>query len=641
MPPDEPTHHGTSHTSSETPFPPVDKSFTPNKTPFSSGAKSFTPSESLSSEGSSSSSDTVEPSGDTTDNDSGKPGAANNQDRTRAASLSNEWDKEPPPLIAEGQVLFGKYRLDEQIGEGGMGSVWKVWHVDMESERALKLIKPEIAQNDKGWNRFRREAQLMDKIKHPGAVRVYDYKRAHGLGYIEMEFVRGQSLEQVLKSHGGKPMPLDWTAQVVEQLCAVLQEAHGHVDEKTGAPKPIIHRDLKPSNLMLIETKNKDQAIQLKVLDFGIAKMIEDDGGAEQTVTVQGDVLGTPAYMSPEQIKYGFEKDAGQQAIDGRSDLYATGVVLYQLLTGVRPFRGNSMSMIGAHLNFAPPPMREANPEAKVPPEVERVVLQCLEKDPAKRPQSARELADKFLQAVGRAPKPPSNIVAAALAAAAAVVLMVCSVGLWFWPKTSTLQKRIVVTQNDPKEIESPPQTPVKAWLPPGYDPDGDEMASDSPGEFERLRRKDDGVVFVHSKPGVYIPEGYTAEFDAARPDVASRLRRRADGAQFDRSPDGVYLPIGYKATGDDMTGPPWPTTIVRSKDKVKFIRIVGGTYQRGDPNIVDPALDSEGYPCTPHFVSVTGFYIQEMEVTNGEIDAYIQENQDRAKELIFWKALY
>ena len=199
-------------------------------------------------------------------------------------------------------------------------------------------------------------------------------------------------------------MPLDRTTQIVEQLCSVLQEAHGHVDEKTGTPKPIIHRDLKPSNLMLIESKQQDQLIRLKVLDFGIAKMIEDDAGAEQTVTVQGDVLGTPAYMSPEQIKYGFEKDAGKQAIDGRSDLYSTGVVLYHLLTGVRPFRGNSMSMIGAHLNIAPPPMKESNPESNVPPAVERVVLQCLEKDPAKRPQSARELADKFLQAVGQAP---------------------------------------------------------------------------------------------------------------------------------------------------------------------------------------------------------------------------------------------
>ncbi len=200
VPADEPTQHGTSDNSSETPFPAVDKSFTPNETPFSSSAKSFTPSESLSSDESSSSSDTVEPSGDTTDDESGKPGVANKQDRTRATPPSNEWDKGPPPLIAEGQVLFGKYRLDEQIGEGGMGSVWKVWHVDMESERALKLIKPEIAQNDKGWRRFRREAQLMDKIKHPGAVRVYDYKRTQGLGYIEMEFVRGRSLEQILKS---------------------------------------------------------------------------------------------------------------------------------------------------------------------------------------------------------------------------------------------------------------------------------------------------------------------------------------------------------------------------------------------------------------------------------------------------------
>jgi serine/threonine protein kinase len=318
------------------------------------------------------------------------------------STSSDKWDMTPPPLIAPGEVLFGKYRLDEQIGGGGMGSVWKVWNLDMECERALKLIKPEIAQNDKRWRRFRREAQLMEKIKHPGAVRVYDCKRTQGLGYIEMEFVRGRSLDQILRSNGGKPMPLDWTAQVVEQICAVLQEAHGYVDEKTGALKPIIHCDLKPSNLMLIESKHPRQAIKLKVLDFSIAKMIEDEGGGEQTLTAAGDILGTPAYMSPEQIKGGFEKEGDKPSLDGRSDLYSTGVVLYHLLTGVRPFRGSSMAMIGAHLNLAPPTMKESNPDAKVPPEVERVVMQCLEKDPANRPQSARELSDRFRKAIGK-----------------------------------------------------------------------------------------------------------------------------------------------------------------------------------------------------------------------------------------------
>src|SRR5262249_986025 len=153
------------------------------------------------------------------------------------------------------------------------------------------------------------------------------------------------------------------------------QEAHGHVDEKSGNPKPIVHRDLKPSNLMLLEGKQKE--IRLKVLDFGIAKMVEDESGAG--LTIAGGLVGTPAYMSPEQIQEG-DKEHRTHEVDGRSDLYSTGVVLYQLLTGVLPFRGSGLAVLAAHLHDKVPAMRQANPRANVPPAVERVVLRCLEK---------------------------------------------------------------------------------------------------------------------------------------------------------------------------------------------------------------------------------------------------------------------
>jgi eukaryotic-like serine/threonine-protein kinase len=604
-------------------------SSTSHDTPFLSGAKSLTPSE------------TGEPPGDTTDEDARKPSEGKHE-RPRSEHGSTEWDTTPPPLIAQGEVLFGKYRLDEQIGEGGMGSVWKVWHVDMECERALKLIKPEIAQNDKGWRRFRREAQLMDKIKHPGAVRVYDYKRTQGLGYIEMEFVRGRSVEQILKSHGGKPMPLDWTAQVVEQLCAVLQEAHGHVDEKTGTPKPIIHRDLKPSNLMLIESKHQEQAIKLKVLDFGIAKMIEDESGTEQTVTGAGDLVGTPAYMSPEQITVGFEKVEDKIGIDGRSDLYSTGVMLYHLLTGVRPFRGSSMAMIGAHLNVLPPPMKESNPDAKVPPEVERVVMQCLEKDPANRPQSARELAEKFLRAAGHAPSSsafgstssPSRArkkVAVGLGVVTAAVLVLGSV----WRMLPARSER------EPTDVTEPINTLAPAWIPEGFEAATEDRAKDPSGELMKLKRTEDDVVFVRSeRPGVYVPDGYVAVFsDRDNPDEVSRLERTAGGAKFDRFRPGVYLPAGYQEVPGDRIGA-WPSMLRRSKDNVKFIRIAGGTYQCGDPGPL-PEKDSDDEACTPHFVRVPSFYIQENEVTDGEIEDYIKADPERKKELKDWKNLY
>jgi serine/threonine-protein kinase len=290
---------------------------------------------------------------------------------------------------SEGRVLFDRYLLLERIGDGGTGEVWRVRHLERDSERALKLIKPEIARNDEGWMRFGREARLMARIDHPNAVAVYDVGLKQSVGYIEMESVRGRSLADVLEGRHGRPMPLDWTAQVLDQLCSVLQEAHGCVDPRTGLPKPILHRDLKPSHLMLVDGKPPGE--DLKVLDFGIARMVEDE-----------DLVGTPAYMSPERIRGGITKE-GKGDIDGRSDLYSTGVLLYQLLTGSLPFpKMDQMALLGAHLHGTPLPMKEANPEAEVPAEVDRVVMQCLEKDPVKRPQTARELAETYRAAIDR-----------------------------------------------------------------------------------------------------------------------------------------------------------------------------------------------------------------------------------------------
>src|SRR5262249_26856409 len=161
-------------------------------------------------------------------------------------------------------------------------------------------------------------------------------------------------------------------------------------------------RDLKPSNLMVVQRRQENEAPRLKVLDFGIAKMVKDitnpdlkDMGNPE-LTADGDLVGTPAYMSPEQIRGGLGKDGARSEPDGRSDLYSVGVVLYHLLIGELPFRGTKLDMLAAHLDKPPRPMSEANPQAIVPIEIERLIMRCLDKDPAKRPQSARELAEEF-----------------------------------------------------------------------------------------------------------------------------------------------------------------------------------------------------------------------------------------------------
>jgi hypothetical protein len=291
---------------------------------------------------------------------------------------------DPTPNPVAGGVLFGKYVVVSKLGQGGMGEVWLVRHRELEVERALKLIVSKVAVEGDTRARFRREARAMARFSHPNAVTVHDadMRPDGGAAYIVMEYVSGKSLDKVLGS--GTPMPLDWTTRILDQLCDVLQVAHEH---------GIVHRDLKPANLMLTDSLDPGRE-QLKVLDFGIAKIL---GDANDNLTLTGLPIGTPSYMSPEQI---FNETG---SVDARSDLYSVGVILYQFLVGCRPFNGAFHKVTYDHRNTPPPPFAKVNPELKIPPAVERVVMHCLEKDPAKRPSSARALAEEFHSAL---PKP-------------------------------------------------------------------------------------------------------------------------------------------------------------------------------------------------------------------------------------------
>ena len=446
----------------------------------------------------------------TSSGDSQESGESDDGSPQPASEKSDGWNIAPPPMIAKGRDLFGKYRLLEKIGEGGMGEVWLVDNLHLDRKSALKLIKPEIAHNDKGWRRFQREARLMAKLEHPNAVVVYDFKRTHSMGYIEMEFVRGRSLDKYLKEHEGEQLPLEWIAALLDQLCAVLQEAHGHLDEKSGKPKPIIHRDLKPSNLMLMDRKPPGQ--NLKVLDFGIAKMIEEDGGPEVTLTAAGDLLGTPAFMSPEQIRGGWGKDA-EHEVDNRSDLYSVGVLLYQLLTGKTPFRRrDSFALLAAHLSEPPPPMKEMNPKSEIPSSVERLVMQCLDKDPTKRPQSAQELSRMFRAAAGLSPKPlqPKRSLWLAVGAACVGIVLLVVLALSSWRSPSPGDGLPPKPPDTPKwGCKSAHPKPATPWLPDGYKPVESSPLAEGSDEYQGIVRKADSVVFHRIGPGIYLPEDY------------------------------------------------------------------------------------------------------------------------------------
>jgi serine/threonine protein kinase len=259
-----------------------------------------------------------------------------------------------------------------------MGKVYLVRHLKLEAERALKTIVPGISSNPQWRKRFSREAKAMARLSHPHIVTVHDADvLPDGDAFIEMEFVRGQSLDRRLRAN--TPMPLAWVDRMLGQLCDALQVAHD---------MEIVHRDLKPQNLMILDGQAPGQEI-LKILDFGIAKIL-NSGDPDDNVTQLGQSLGTPNYMSPEQISGDVE------AVKASSDLYSVGVLVYQLLTGHLPFSGSKSQVLMGHLCSPPPAFKEKNPRVELPREVEALVMRCLEKDPKRRPSSARALAEEF-----------------------------------------------------------------------------------------------------------------------------------------------------------------------------------------------------------------------------------------------------
>jgi serine/threonine-protein kinase len=526
----------------------------------------------------------------------------------------DRWDSSPPPRLAPGEVVFGKFKLISLLGEGGMGQVWLVKNLELDKKRALKLISPKIARNDRGWRRFQREAQLMAKLEHPNAVTVHGFDCGQSTAYIEMAFVPGKSLAQVLDERAGRPMPLGDVALLVDQLGAVLQYAHSHVDEDTGKLKPIIHRDLKPSNLMLADGQPPGK--NLRVLDFGIAKMVDDEE-PEHQITKDGEYLGTASYSSPEQIREGVRnpKTGKAQEIDGRSDLYSLGVLLYQLLTGVLPFRSENLNaVIACHLAEPPPPMAEANAEAEVPAEVERVVMKCLEKDPAKRFRSARELAEAFRSAAaphltGIDGPPPAHLALAALA-----VLVVAVVASWqLWRGESS----------GPQGVKGGPV--------------------DTPSRVDALTKNASNANPAPVTSRLWEPEGYRAvdpkKSVAGEP---NRLRRDIDSVEFVRWKEGIYLPVGYEPEESGNKDGDWPEAIIRSDDaklaadeRPRYIRIKGRTFLCGDPRQA-PLQD-----CEPHHVTVRSLYIQETEVTNAEIEAFLNVHHEAVRDLRDWREYY
>src|SRR5215475_9458441 len=266
-----------------------------------------------------------------------------------------------------GRTIDQRYFLEARIGSGGTGTVYRARRLLIGDTVAVKILHPERLADPSAVERFRREAQAAARPKHPNVVAIFDSGVAQeGLSYLVMELVEGESLRQVIERQSMLTPAL--AAEIARQVCAALDETHR---------QSVVHRDIKPENILLQTTSS---GLHVKVLDFGIAALHEI---AASRLTRTGGVVGTPHYMSPEQCMGG--------ELDGRSDIYSFGVVLYEMLTGVVPFDSATMTaMVVQHVNQPPPPMRALNPN--ISPEVEAVVLHALEKKREARPQTAGEL---------------------------------------------------------------------------------------------------------------------------------------------------------------------------------------------------------------------------------------------------------
>ncbi len=266
-----------------------------------------------------------------------------------------------PYELARGATFAGRYEIIEELGSGGMGKIYRAYDKKIEGEVALKVIRPEIAAEKKTVERFRNELKLAREISHRSVCRMYDLNEERGTYYITMEYVRGEDLKSFIKR--AKIISTGTAVSIARQVAEGLREAHS---------LGVVHRDLKPGNIMI------DREGNAKIMDFGIARAMRERG-----ITRAGAIIGTPEYMSPEQVE-------GKEA-DQRADIYALGIILFEMVTGRAPFEGDTPLAVAHKQRYEPAPIpKKLVPQ--IPESLNRLILRCLEKEKTERYQSADEL---------------------------------------------------------------------------------------------------------------------------------------------------------------------------------------------------------------------------------------------------------
>ncbi|MCG5056325.1 MAG: protein kinase [Myxococcales bacterium] len=312
-----------------------------------------------------------------------------------------------------GRKLNGRYLVEHKIGEGGFGAVFKGKQLATGRDVALKILHPHNVADATVVARFKREAEACSKLRDPHTVITYDFDETEdGVLYLAMELLSGKSLQQVQKAAG--TLEPDRVLGILDQVAQALGEAH-----RQG----IVHRDMKPENVMIEVTQDGDL---VKVLDFGIAKIVSGDGARGPALTAIGQTVGTLEFMSPEQLR--------GKALDGRSDIYALGMMSYEMLTGQLPFKNakSSTEVIEFHLHKAPPAPSELRPDLNLPAYVDEVVLKMVTKNPEDRHADVNDLRRHIERARAAASGAPRRqqlmrlgVVAGALLIVLALVLAV------------------------------------------------------------------------------------------------------------------------------------------------------------------------------------------------------------------------
>ena len=275
-------------------------------------------------------------------------------------------------------ALLGSYRITDELSSGGMGTIYRARHELLGRDAAVKVLRAELTSDAELVDRFFTEARAATAIRHPSIIEVFDFGYTEtGEAYLVMELLDGESLHAYLKARKPAGLPPQEAAVLARALANALVAAHG---------KGILHRDLKPANIFLVPDAEQPYGVRVKILDFGIAKLVDPTGQPlGRSHTIDGALIGTPRYMAPEQAR-------SAKAIDHRADLYSLGCILYEMVVGEAPFpKGGSGEVIAMHLFEEVRPPRERVPS--ISPELDQIILRLLQKDPADRFASAQEVS--------------------------------------------------------------------------------------------------------------------------------------------------------------------------------------------------------------------------------------------------------